>query len=276
MTLTLPSAIARSGRTFLSDQPATVLLVDNAELTTTWCAMWSEDPALAHRVLAPDGRQWSGQTDALDPVVGPEQQVAFVTSYRAQHVNVFTPRVLVDGGDTFAYLWDVRLPDGTVHTGLDVNVVRDGLVSENWTFVAPRACELPDPEAPQAGDAPLDAAGLADVAARWVALWAGQVELAAGLVSDDLLAWSGASEVAQEGTGPEVLAARVERERERHDARTVRAHRDPVLDVGRQRVALLWTADEAGSEVGGVDLLALRDGRVGRSWTLRGTRGFRY
>lgn len=249
--------------------------MDNAELMTTWCAMWSEDPALAHEVLAADGRQWSGQTPALDPVVGPEQQAGFVQAYRAAHVNVFTPRLLVDGGSSFAYLWDARLPDGTVRTGLDVDVVRDGLVADNWTFVAARACELADPDVPSGAGA-LDVAGLAAVAERWVAVWSGDVEQAQGLVTDDFQAWSAASEVEQEGRGPAVLAARVERERLRHAALAVRLHREPVLDVDRQRVAVLWSATEDAAEVGGVDLLTLEAGRVSRSWTLRGTRPFRY
>ncbi len=252
--------------------------MENAEIVTTWCRMWTEDPALAHQVLAADGRQWSGQTAALDAVVGPEQQVEFVSAYRAQHENVFTARVLADGGDRFAYLWDVRLPDGTVHTGLDVNVVRDGLVVENWTFVAPRRCVLADPD--EASDATLDVAGLGALAARWVEVWGGAVEQAAGLTTQDYLGWSGASEVEQEGTGPEVLAARVEQERTRRESGTVTSHREPVVDTARQRVAMLWIAveDHGGTrtEVGGVDLLVVRDGRVSRSWTLRGTRAFAY
>lgn len=149
--------------------------------------MWSEDPGLAHEVLAADGRQWSGQTAALDTVVGPAEQVGFVQAYRAAPVNVFTRRLLVDGGSSFAYLWDVRLADGTIHTGLDVNVVRDGLVADNGTFVAARASELPDPDA-STGARPLDAAGLGALAARWVAVWSGDVEQAQGLVTDDFQA----------------------------------------------------------------------------------------
>jgi hypothetical protein len=99
-------------------------------------------------------------------------------------------------------------------------------------------------------------------------------------LTDDHLGWSGATEVEQQGTGPDVLAARVEHERVRHDARTVTRHREPVLDVARQRVAVLRSAvedaDEGRTEVAGVDLLVVRGGRVSRSWTLRGTRPFRY
>jgi hypothetical protein len=73
-----------------------------------------------------DCRQWSGQTTGLDTVAGPDDQVRFVTGYRAQHINLFRPRLLVDAGDQMAYLWDVTLPDGTVWTGADANLVRDG------------------------------------------------------------------------------------------------------------------------------------------------------
>ena len=124
---------------------------NNAELTQTWCRMWSEDPALAHDLMTDKCRQWSGQTPGLDVVVGPQQQEDFVIAYRAQHVNVFVPRVLVDAGDRFAYLWDVTAPDGSVRSGVDVNVMRGDKVELNWTFVADRRFPGPDPE-PEATD----------------------------------------------------------------------------------------------------------------------------
>ena len=109
--------------------------MNNIDRMITWCRMWNEDPSLAHELLTDDAVQWSGATPALDSVVGPDQAVAFMTSYRAEHVNVFRPRVLVDAGVSFAYTWDVTRPDGVVRSGMDVNVLRDGRIALNWTFV---------------------------------------------------------------------------------------------------------------------------------------------
>ena len=119
--------------------------MDNETLMTNWLRMWNENPALARDLMTDDCRQWSGLTPGLDTVVGPEDQVRFVTAYRAKHLNVFRPRVLVDGGDQLAYLWDVTLPDGTVWTGADANIVGAGRVSRNWTFVSNSRSARPRP-----------------------------------------------------------------------------------------------------------------------------------
>lgn len=130
--------------------------------------MWSARPALAHEVMTADCVQWSGMTAALDVVVGPSQQEAFVTAYRAEHPNVFRPRVVVNGASAeaphFAYLWDVERPDGSLWTGIDVNSLENGLIKENWTFVSPRHCDE-DPRAP--GDA-LSADELERETTKWL------------------------------------------------------------------------------------------------------------
>lgn len=115
------------------------------QLTTTWCRMWSAEPALAHDLMTQDCRQWSAVTAGLDAVVGPAQQERFVTAYRAEHVNVFVPGTIVADGDMFGYLWDVTLPDGTMKTGIDVNVVQGMLVGDNWTFVTDSCRSEPAP-----------------------------------------------------------------------------------------------------------------------------------
>ena len=213
----------------------------------TWCRMWSEDPALAHDVMTDDCVQWSGQTAGLDSVVGPAEQEKFVTAYRAQHVNVFTPRVVVDGGGQLAYLWDVRLPDGTVHTGADVNILRDGKVTENWTFVSGQHCDLPDPEA-----APSDTAVIERLCRQWLEFWNGaDVPGADSFYPADR--WS------DRGT------------------RTVAVHREPVIDATRGRAALLRTETAPdGTDSSAVDLLSIRDGRIAQAWSLIGSRAFRY
>ena len=88
--------------------------MDNDERMRSWCRMWNEAPELAHDLMTDDAVQWSGQGAGLDPVVGPEQQVRFLRAYRARHHPHFTPGLFVDGGDRFAYLWDLATPDGTI------------------------------------------------------------------------------------------------------------------------------------------------------------------
>lgn len=249
--------------------------MDNEKLMNTWCQMWSEDPALAHEVMSGRCTQWSGQTATLDTVVGPSQQEEFITAYRAQHVNVFTPRVLVDAGDRFAYLWDVTRPDGSMGTGMDLNIVRDGLIEENWTFVTPQRLPGPDPE-------PSDSAGAAgvldDMAARWVQVVAGRADLAPGLVSEDFRLLAGGDDSGHGLRGPTALIGSGHVRRDR-PAPVVTVHRDPVIDTRRGRIALLRTTSRAtgnADPVGGVDLLTVRDGRVTHAWSLPAIRAFTY
>lgn len=231
--------------------------MDNEKLMTVWCRMWNEDPSLAHDLMTDECVQWSNHTDGLDSVVGPAAQERFITGYRARHVNIFSPRVLADAGDRFAYLWDVRTPEGEVLTGLDVNIVKDGRIHENWTFVGERRCELLDPG--PAG--PVDAATLEELCRGWVRLREGRAEPSEHVVTSDFALFSGEGGV---GGVSELPAFKV--------------HRLPVVDLASGYVALLWTAKSPadGADVGGVDLLTVRDGRFARGWSLIGNRSFRY
>jgi hypothetical protein len=116
------------------------------EIPAAWCRMWSEDATLAHQLMTEDARQWSGVTEGLDALVGPGPAEEFVTTYHRNVGNVFRPRTLViDGKDRLAYTWDVTRRDGSVLTGADVCVLRDGLVVENWTLPSFESrSELPD------------------------------------------------------------------------------------------------------------------------------------
>ena len=115
------------------------------DLANAWCRMWTAQPALATDLMTEDCVQWSADTPVLDDVVGPQQQERFITEHRARHVTVFDRRLVVADGDMFAYLWDVTFPDGTMRTGIDVNVVRGGLIGENWTFMGQAYRPEPDP-----------------------------------------------------------------------------------------------------------------------------------
>lgn len=249
--------------------------MDNEQRMTSWCRMWNEDPSLAHELMTDDCVQWSDHGVGLDSVVGPQQQERFVTGYRAQHVNIFSPRVLVDAGDRFAYLWDVQKPDGQVLTGIDVNILKDGRVRENWTFVAERRCEQPDPGLEPADRA--EPATIEDLCHRWLRLRNGGAELAADVVTGDFALFSGASAVG-DVHGRAELADLTKRQADADDPPVFTIHRRPVLDPARGRVVLLWTAESRadGARVGGVDLLTVRDDRFARAWSLTGTRAFRY
>lgn len=249
--------------------------MDNEKRMITWCRMWNEDPSLAYGLMSDDCVQWSDHGAGLDTVVGPHEQEQFVTGYRARHVNVFSPRVLVDAGDRFAYLWDVRKADGQVLTGIDVNILTDDRIRENWTFVAERRCEQSDPE-PDAAHR-TDPATIEDLCHHWVRLRNGRAELATDVVTDDFDLFSGAGP-AGDAHGPSELADLIERQAKTNDPPAITIHRQPVVDPARRYVAFLWTAETRadGTSVGGVDLLTVRSGRFARAWSLTGTRPFRY
>jgi hypothetical protein len=130
---------------------------DIETIPDVWCRMWSGEVALAHDLMTPDCRQWSGQTPALDPLVGPGPAEAFMADYHQRTHNLYTARTLVVGDGLLAYSWDVRTADG-LKTGIDVNVLRDGRIAENWTFVGPHD--------DRADLAPASASDLANVVAR--------------------------------------------------------------------------------------------------------------
>jgi hypothetical protein len=245
--------------------------MDNETLMRTWCRMWNEDPALAHQVMTGHCTQWSAQTPGLDAVIGPDQQETFVAGYRAQHINLFHPRVLVDAGDRFAYLWDVTLPNGTVWTGADVNTVRDGRIDENWTFVCQRRDDSPDLD--DADAQPTTVTALDRLCQEWTSLWNGDVHA----VADDVRVFIGAGDQAAELRGRAALTGHLEAERAVQSSTTRVIHRQPVLDPVRGRAAILWTSStDGGGRSSGVDLLTVHHGRVACASSLTGTRQFRY
>ena len=190
------------------------------ELATTWCRMWNEDSALAHELMTDDCVQWFASGPDLDSVVGPTQQEAFVTAARAQTGNMFVPRLYVVDGNVFTYLWDVTSRDGTVMTGVDVNMVQGKRIKDNWTFMGPhRDAPLPPP-----GDV-LGRDSLATLASNWAEMMDYVV------------------------------------------------HRQLIIDVQSGRIALLRNTSDG---IGGVDLLAVRNGQVEPIWSVTGTRAFRY
>jgi hypothetical protein len=269
VTWNTDTTVSPTGTRLLLMDNVTNNVVDNENRMIDWCRMWTEDPALAHQLMTDECLQWSNRMTGLDAVVGPAEQERFVTAYRARQVNVFTPRVLADAGDRFTYLWGIRTPDGEVKTGLDFNVMRGDRVHENWTFVATRHCDQPDPEPVAA----TDRAELAELGQRWARLRNGRAEPAQDVVTSDFALFAGEG-AAGDATGPAELAALVER----RAAPAFTRHRELVVDVARGTVAFLWTAapETDGVAVGGVDLLRTRAGRVARAWTLTGTRAFRY
>jgi len=250
-------------------------MTDSAKIPDTWCAMWSDDAALAHDLIAPGGRQWAGTAAGLDDVVGPAAAEQFVTVYQHRRGIRFAPRTLViDGNERLAYTWDATLRDGTVLTGADVCVLRDGQVADNWTIVGERRAPAPD----VAGAGRATRAELAAAVAAWTPLWNGDTSRVADVVAPDVTIWLGRQpDGADEVRGPDALAAYVERFRAPRAGLVLATHREPVLDVERQTAAVLWTGTVDGRAVaGGIDVLAMRDGRVAHAWTLVGKRPMRY
>jgi hypothetical protein len=138
------------------------------EIPAAWCRMWSADATLAHRLVADGARQWSGVRPGLDTVVGPAETEKFIARYQQDVGNVFRVRTLViDGSDRIAYTWDATRRDGTVVTGADVCVLRDGLVLDNWTIPSAEGrSELPDgPGLAAVAEAPLTREALLDLTA---------------------------------------------------------------------------------------------------------------
>ncbi|MDO9458181.1 hypothetical protein [Nocardioides sp.] len=212
--------------------------IEIEKIPATWCRMWNEDASLAHDLITDDGRWWSGKSDIADGFVGPDDTGAFVQTYQRDVGNLFTPRTLVlDGADRLAYTWDVTLRDGTVLTGADVCVLRDGKVVLNWTLPADRRDETPDPPTGR-GSATRDEIG--ELVRGWCARWQ-------DVADDDAVFW-----------GPT----------DRRRDESVELHGDPVVDVAGQSVALTWSA----GGVGGIDVLVLDGGRVGRAWSFGGQR----
>jgi hypothetical protein len=249
--------------------------MDNQTLMTTWCRMWNEDPALAHEVMTDHCRQWSAQTPGLDTVVGPEEQETFATTYRAQHVNLFRPRLLADGEDQFAYLWDVTLPDGTVWTGADANIVQDGRVDLNWTFV----CQQHD-DGPDVGAELTDATTLDRLCREWILLCNGEIDTVTDIVTDDVRVFVGVGERATELRGVPALTTHLEQQRAAVPLTTGTVHRRPITDPTRGRAAILWTAHSGTGdddvEAGGIVLLNVDHGRISHAWLLPGARKFIY
>jgi SnoaL-like protein len=246
-----------------------------------WCRMWNDEPALAH-VLAGEGfRMWFGGSAAGDGVRGPAELETFVAEYRRAHGIRFVPRVDFCGSGRAGFTWDAHFPDGSVLGGSDVFALRAGRVVENWSIVGERPHGLP--AAPAAGSR-LDADGLLALCAGWTSMWNGEVELARRLVGADCRIWFGARPAGGDDlVGPDDLIDYVLRHRAGRPELRFAAHREPILDVERQRAAFTWTATRPvpGAEgpprvLGGMEVFQVVDGRVGRIWSLIGGRAFQF
>jgi hypothetical protein len=247
------------------------------DLTQTWCEMWNDDPMLARRLVTEDFRVWFGATANGDDLRGPVDLERFIARSRAERGVRFTPRVVVadDGGERFAYSWDARFPDGTVHTGVDAYTLRDGLIAENWSVVGDRRCTLE----PEPGDGSLaGAAELERVAQAWSPMWNGETGLTAELLGDDFRIWFAATRsAADELTGPDGLADYVARFRSERPGLMFGKHRELIVDSGRQRMAFTWTGAVAPDRsVGGIDVFQFRAGRIAQAWSWTSGRPFTF
>ncbi|GAA3354277.1 hypothetical protein [Saccharopolyspora gregorii] len=229
---------------------------DLAHLAQRWCHMWNARPESAHELLTPDARQWSGKSPGLDDLVGPEPAVGFIRRWAIDPGPRFAVRLLAaDRGERLAYTWDATLPDATVLSGMDVNVLVGGKVAENWTIAGDRRVPGPDP-APR----PASADRLREIADGWVG------PEPAGVLGPDVVLRSALAEVGDVEGGAAV--------RDLLSARGPRAvHREPVVDPERGAVAVLWTADDGAT---GIEFLVVRDDRVVEVRSYPANRPFHY
>jgi hypothetical protein len=236
------------------------------KLPAAWCRTWNDDPALAHDLVTDDARMWGGHSDMLDGVVGPDAFVAAITAYHEGHGTRFTPRTLVvDGPDRLATTWDATLPDGTRLTGVDVSALRDGRVAVNW--MVPGGQHAPLPDVPGSGRASRDE--IAGLCTAWTSLWNGEADRAAAILVEDVAVWFGAADpVADRAT----FTAFVQEHRADRPGLRFALQGEPVVDVERQTAAMLWTATRDGRELGGIDVVALRDGQIAAVWSVTGAR----
>jgi hypothetical protein len=246
------------------------------DLAQAWCEMWNEDPTLARRLVTEDFRVWFGSTANGDDLRGPGGLERFVARSRAERGVRFTPRVVVadDGGERFAYSWDARFPDGTVHTGADAYTLRGGLIAENWSVVGDRPSTLqPSTMEPMPDGGPsAETAELERVAQAWSPMWNGETELTAELLTDDFRIWFAATRSAADDlAGPAGLADYVTRFRAAWPGLTFGKHRELIVDSARQRVAFTWTGTvPPDRSVGGIDLFQFRAGRICQAWSWTG------
>lgn len=200
--------------------------------------------------------------------------------WRPNHCDVshIFPRVFVDAGDQMAYLWDVTLPDGTVWTGADANLVRDVRVSRNWTVVSNAHCAGPGPG--PASAQPTHTTALNDLCQAWISLWNTNNDGISDIVTDDVTTFIWAGDTATDLRDAPALADHLTKQRQGVASGTRAIHRRPAVDPMRGRAALLWSgragADSGDAQVGGIDILNVRDGRVSHAWSLTGRRDFHY
>lgn len=208
------------------------------QIPSTWCRMWNEDASLAHALITDDGRWWSGVQAGPDALVGPSATEALVAGYQDEVGTTFVPRTLViDGADRLAYTWDATRRDGTVITGADVCVLRDGKVVRNWTIPGERQDLTADPLG----------SGVTTARAH---------ELVEGWLRD------------RDGQcDPSVFVAAAA-----PDDGTYETHGGLVVDEALGTVAFLWSAQVAGQPIGGMDVLIVVDDQIARCWSFTGQR----
>lgn len=254
------------------------------DLAQSWCQMWNDDAGLAHKLVSGDFRMWCGGTANGDPVRGAGDLAQFVGRYQREQGVRFTPRVVVADGQAqrLAYTWDAAFPDGSVVGGIDVYTLRDGLISENWSLAGERAASIPDDHSHTDGPGPASRADIDELCRAWSPMWNGGTARTADIVNDDFRAWFGARRSAADDlVGPAELAAYVRRHRDGHDSLRFAKHRDPVIDVARQRAAFTWTAtlplaDGEHRTLGGIDLFQITGRKLSRCWSVTGTRPFTF
>jgi hypothetical protein len=235
------------------------------KLADAWRDMWNDQPALAHDLLTDDARLWSGKVDVFDPITGPAAFADYLAAYQRDRRIRFTTRAVVADRDRLATTWDAALPDGSVRSGADVHLLRDGRVARHWTITGDAAAPATEPH----GTGAATRAEIVALCDAWLPLWNGDVDLAGDLLTDDFRIWFSTG---RDVRGRAAFADFVRNHRSTRPGLVFAMHGDPVVDVDRQTAAYTWTATLDGRELGGIDVFAVRDGRFAQVWSWTGTR----
>lgn len=116
----------------------------------------------------------------------------------------------------------------------------------------------------------------ADLADTWTAFWNGDLRLAEALLTDDFrIHFAGGNEAALAGDavrGSAQMSVYVEDFRRQRPGLRFTLDAPPI--VGGAGFAMRWSAQRAGVDVGGIDIVHVAGDRISEVWSVTGERRF--
>ncbi len=112
---------------------------------------------------------------------------------------------------------------------------------------------------------------IAKLCELWTPMWNGDTALTKEIVTGDFRIWFGAAEGDPDRDtmrGPDEFAALIRRHLDKNPGLTFAVYREPVIDTGAGRVAIVWRATLPGRTVGGIDSFELENGKFARCWSV--------